>query len=94
MERRMCFASSEVPFPIMTLGDLAQHTGQKKDTLAHWVHRTYLETPAPIGYSVAGALYWWPDWLEWFSARRPEVIVQMDRAAMGNARTPDFGRKK
>jgi hypothetical protein len=73
------------PLPVVTIGDVAVRTGQKPDTVKHWIHRRR-DTPEPIGQSVAGALYWWPDWQEWLRLHRPAVFK-----AMGNGQTLDSG---
>jgi len=83
MTDRLSFTRHAEPFPCVTVGDVAARSGQKVDTVKHWVLRN-LGTPQPIGYSVQGAIYWWPDWVEWFHVRRPAVYE-----AMGNGTTPD-----
>jgi len=80
--KRLTLTRGQNPFPIVSIGDVAILSGQKLDTIRHWMLR--LGAPAPIGRSAAGALYWWPDWLEWFAAKRPAVL-----AAMSNGGTPE-----
>lgn len=85
MKDRLTFTRNEQPFPVITIGDVATRSGQKIDTVKHWIARKR-GTPEPISTSAAGALYWWPDWEEWFRTHRPAVW-----RAMGNGETPDSG---
>ena len=82
-DEKLCFIRGEDPSLVITIGDVSRRTGLALDTVKHWVYR-YKEAPRPVGKSAAGALYWWPDWLEWLEARRPAVY-----AAMGNPATLD-----
>ena len=82
----------EDPFPVCTIGDVAQRSGCKVDTVNHWVQRQ-LGTPEPIGRCAAGALYWWPDWIIWLAAKRPQVLFSMQQVKpIGNISTSNFVR--
>lgn len=85
MKSRLTFARGEDPCPVVTAGDIAERSGMTRDTVYKWITRG-LGTPEPVGQSIAGALYWWPDWLEWFRAKRPAIYE-----AIANGATRDSG---
>jgi hypothetical protein len=89
MTRRLTVTRNQDPFPVVTIGDVAVRTDQKVDTVKHWIHRDRAGVPAPIAMSVAGALYWWPDWATWLHDRRPKIWKETMLLAMHNAATPD-----
>jgi hypothetical protein len=57
--------------PVVTVGDIARRAGVKQNTVTAWTLRLP-GTPTPIGHSVVGALYWWPDWEAWLHTRWPK----------------------
>jgi len=82
MNKRLTLTRGQDPFPIVSFRDIARRSGTLEDTVSKWILRG--RGPKPIGACAAGALYWWPDWLEWFAAKRPAVL-----AAMSNGGTPE-----